>query len=92
MKSLYYYNSNVLLVVNQLGLIRVLYTPFRVQCIEPIDQIRLNTWVYVEEVFSSPKDELVYLIYGHSYSYKNFRVQVNGDFANFANLSILLAG
>ena len=76
MTSLYYYKSNALLVVNPQGFLRVLYTPFRVLCINPVDNIRLNTWVYVDEVFSSKQDELIYLIYGNTYSYKDFEVQV----------------
>jgi hypothetical protein len=75
--TLHYYKSNALVVVNLQGLIRVLYTPFRVQCISPINRISLNMWVYVEEVLSTKEDELIYLIHGQSYSHSNFKIEVN---------------
>jgi integrase/recombinase XerD len=59
------------------GLIRVLYTPFRVLCPVPFDNFPENTWIYVDEVCSSDKDELFYLIYGQPYSYKHFRLRIN---------------
>ncbi len=74
--KLQYYNTNALLVVNSKGLIRVLYTPFRVLCGAAINRIPQNTWVYVEEVYSNEKDELQYLIYGLVYSYKYFTIPI----------------
>ena len=70
--SYHYYHSNALLVINTKGLIRVLYTPFRVLCNSASGRIPLNTWVYVEEVYSNQKDELQYLIYGAIHSYHHF--------------------
>ena len=75
--SLHYYNSHALLMVNTQGIIRVLYTPFRVQCIDAIASIPENTSVYVEEVFCTEKDELRYMILGAIYSYKNFQLLSN---------------
>lgn len=74
--SYQYYHSNALLVINSKGLIRVLYTPFRVLCGVSINRIPQNTWVYVEEVYSNEKDELQYLIYGAIYSYKHFTIPI----------------
>lgn len=74
--SFQYYNSNALLVVNTKGLIRILYTPFRVLCINDIYRIPQNTWVYVEEVCSNQKDELQYVIYGTVYSYRHFSIPI----------------
>ncbi len=62
---LQYYNSNILLLVNQKGQIRMLYTPFRVICISAVSRINLNTWVYVDEVLSTDKDELQYVIFNN---------------------------
>ena len=67
-----YYHNNVLLVVNVSGQIRLLYTPFRVLCIVASGRIPLNTWVYVEEIWSNDKDELQYVIFGNAHSYKFF--------------------
>jgi len=75
--TLHYYNSNALLVINAIGLIRVLYTPFRVCCIVSTENIASGTWVYVDEVCSTDRDELVFLIYGQRYSYKDFHLKVN---------------
>jgi hypothetical protein len=67
-----HYHSNVLLVVNVSGQIRLLYTPFRVLCIVASGRIPLNTWVYVEEIWSNDRDELQYLIFNQAHSYKFF--------------------
>lgn len=74
--KLQYYNTNALLVVNFKGLIRILYTPFRVLCGAAINRIPLNSWVYVDEVYSNDKDELQFLIYGTIYSYKHFKIPI----------------
>ncbi|WP_018611550.1 hypothetical protein [Segetibacter koreensis] len=71
-----YYNSNVLLIVNVTGQIRLLYTPFRVLCIAASGRIPLNTWVYVEEVWSDNQDKLQYVIFGQVYSYKFFQIPI----------------
>jgi len=71
---LQYLNSNTLLLVNQKGQIRMLYTPFRVVCISAVNRINLNTWVYVDEVLSTDKDELQYVIFNQPYSYKHFKL------------------
>jgi len=75
--SLHYYNSNALLLVNAKGLIRVLYTPFRVLCKVDLGNIQKGTWVYVDEVGSNERDELIYNVYGQLYSYKQFRLQIS---------------
>ena len=71
-----YYHSNVLVVVNAEGQIRLLYTPFRVLCIVASGRIPLNTCVYVEEVWSDDQDVLQYVIYSHAYPYKLFHLPV----------------
>ncbi len=69
-----YYHSNVLLLVNAEGQIRLLYTPFRVLCIVASGRIPLNTYVYVEEILSDDHDRLQYVIFGIVYSYKFFLI------------------
>ncbi len=75
--SFHYYNSNALLVVNPKGLIRVVHTPFRALCINAIDDIPINTWVYVEEVLCTSKYELIYIIHGKLFAHKHFTLTVN---------------
>lgn len=74
--QVHYYHTNALLVVNPKGLIRVLYTPFRVLCVVPAGSIPSNTWVFVEEVYSNSRDELLYLIYGNTYPYQYFSIPI----------------
>ncbi len=73
---LQYYNSNTLLLINTKGQIRKLYTPFRVLCIDAISRIPLNSWVYVEEVLTTPSDQLQYVIFGVPHLYKHFKLPV----------------
>ena len=79
MENLKYYfvNPNTLLVVNPKGQIRILYTPLRVQCVTAVANLHQNAWLYVQEVGSTSKDELLYLIYGEFYSHKLFRLEIN---------------
>lgn len=74
--SLHSYNSNSLLVINGKGLIRVLYTPFRVLCIHPIGTIPANIQVYVEEVCSNGKDQLLYMIHGEYFLHGYFQLTI----------------
>ena len=54
----------------------MLYTPFRVVCISAVSRINSNTWVYVDEVLSTDKDELQYVIFNQPYSYKHFKLPI----------------
>ena len=71
-----YYNSNTLLVINSKGLVKELHTPFRVFCSNDISNIPRDTIVYVEKVLTNNKQELLYLINGIVYSYKNFYIHI----------------
>jgi hypothetical protein len=73
---LQYYNSNTVIVINQKGQIKALYTPFRVICISPTDVITTGVRVYVEEVLSNDKDELLYVIFSTIHSYKHFKLPI----------------
>ena len=73
---LQYYNSHTLLLVNQQGKIKMLYTPFRVICITAIYSIKPGLRVYVDEVLSNDKDELQYVIFNAVYSYKHFKLPI----------------
>jgi hypothetical protein len=62
-----YFDSYSILVINQQGKIRRLYTPFCVQCIDSIDDIQVNTRVYVDEVFPDEDDLLLFKVCGNLY-------------------------
>jgi hypothetical protein len=69
-----YYDPSTLLVINAKGVIRTVHTPFRVLCVQTIDPIPLNAWVYVEEVHSGANSELYFLIYGRQLPHSYFRL------------------
>ena len=62
-------------MVNSKGRMRKLYTPFMVLCVVDSGSIKANTKVYVQEVQSTPKDELVYIIAGIAYYHSYFRIE-----------------
>lgn len=69
--------TNSLLVINKDGKIRTLYTPFRVMCIEKIDSLFPNMWVYVEEVAESKNHQILFLIGNKQYSHKHFHIIIH---------------
>ena len=74
---LQYYDSNTLLLVNSKGLIRKLYTPFKVVCINAVGYIQSSTHVFVEEVLTNDRDEILYYIAGEVLSHQNFRIPIS---------------
>ena len=72
---LQYCDPNSILMVNSTGRMRKLYTPFLVLCVADSGSIKANTKVYVQEVESTPKDELVYIIAGTAYYHSYFRIE-----------------
>ena len=66
-----YCDNNSILIINTLGRMRRLYTPFRVVCREDYMGLRKGTSLYVDEVTSTPQDELLYItgigVYAHSH-------------------------
>ena len=67
-------NCNSVLLINPMGKIRRLYTPFKVVCIEAIHDIPINTSVFVDEVLNNDQDQLIYQINGVLYLYKYFQI------------------
>jgi hypothetical protein len=76
-RIVYYYDSFSIAVINQSGKLRRLYTPFMVKCVNSIDDIQVNSFVYVDEVFIDPDDLLLYKIGGNIYGYTNFEIKIN---------------
>jgi hypothetical protein len=72
----YYCDPHSILLINPKGQIRRLFTPFKVQCITPIENIKYGVWVYVEEVRSSLNGQLIYYIGKKQYDYHYFCILV----------------
>ena len=73
---LQYYNSNTLLLINQKGQIKMLYTPFRVICISATEYMAVGVRVYIDEVLSNDRDELQYVIFNTLHSYRHFKLPI----------------
>lgn len=71
---IFYYDSYSILVLNKRGLLRRLYTPFRAICSESVEDLQVDTKVYVDEVFPDEDCRLLYKIGGNLYPYFNFRI------------------
>ena len=56
-----YYDSFSIAVINPSGKMRRLFCPFLVKCIATIDDIEENSFVYVDQVFKDPDEQLVYM-------------------------------
>ncbi len=69
-----YGSTNSILLVNSLGRIRQLYTPFRVKVAEDVEGLKAGTYVYVEEVASDPQDRLVFITCTGAYLHSSFRI------------------
>lgn len=72
-----FYDSYSILLINPKGRMRRLYTPFRVACIEAVDDLFVNTLLFVDEIFEDPDDRLLYKINGNLYAYKHFTITIN---------------
>ena len=67
-------NCNSVLLINPLGKIKRLFTPFKVICVEAVDGMTISTSVYVDEVLNNDQDQLIYHINGTLYLYKYFQI------------------
>lgn len=65
-----------IMVINQKGYLRKLYTPFRVLCVDPINSIPRNTWCYVDKVAADPKELILYGINGIQIPYRYFHIYI----------------
>lgn len=72
-----YVTDGCLLLINPKGKMRVIYTPFRVQCIVSSFEIPEKTWVYVEAVFEHHDYIIGYLINGVIHPYKSFQINIS---------------
>lgn len=73
----HFYNSHTLLLINNTGKIKVLYTPFKVLSCTEHDGLPNNTWFYVDEVLQGINDQLIYSINGQLYNHNGFTIHIN---------------
>lgn len=69
-----YGSRNSILLVNSLGRIRELYTPFRVRVIDPTDDLTEGSFVYVEEVASTEEGKLAFITATGIWDHSRFRI------------------
>jgi hypothetical protein len=70
----FFVDDRSILLVNPVGNIRRLYTPFLVQVTESALGLQPYTWLYVEAVRPHPKQRLLYQVIGKWYPYYYFRL------------------
>ena len=75
--SVHYYDNHSLLLVNSSGIIRQLFTPFKVRCDVDVGRFKAGSYLYVEEVAPGEKYELIYHIGDGAYYHKYFRITAN---------------
>ena len=66
-----------LIVINQNGHLRKIYCPFKVLCVEAVNNIPHQSWCYVESIQTKADTEIMYCILGRAYSYRNFHIYIN---------------
>lgn len=71
------FKTDSLLVINENGKIRRIYTPFKVLAITSIGTVTKNTWVFVQKIALNEKHQLLYVINGDPYLYDSFRIYIN---------------
>lgn len=65
-----------LLVINQAGHLRCLYAPFRVVCIKPVNDIKLDTQVLVEAVVGTVQGDILYIIFQQPVPHSFFQIVI----------------
>ena len=72
--KLQYCDANSILIINNRGILRRLYTPFKVCCCKQVGRFTVGTYAFVEEVASGDTDELIYLIGEAAYHHRHFLI------------------
>ena len=73
--TLQYMSNNCMLVINQQGKIRELFTPFLVTTSN--DNVDTKKTFVVEQVLNNSNGQLIYVINGNNYPYNQFRITIN---------------
>ena len=71
-----YHDPNSILVINPIGKMRQVFTPFKVQVKEPTTILDENSWVLVDLVKASPSYKLMFRIGSKWYPYHLFRITI----------------
>jgi len=71
-----YHDPNSILVINPIGKMRQVFTPFKVQVQEPTLILDVNSWVVVDLVKASPTYKLMFRIGSKWYPYHLFRITI----------------
>ena len=74
-QMVHYFDGYSILVITKESVIRRLYTPIEVLCIEAVDDLNYGEELFVDEVFPDEDDILLYKIRGNLYAYKHFRIR-----------------
>ena len=69
-------NNNTLIVINQKGKMRQLFTPFNVQVLQDTEHFKENSWVVVEEIIQHPQHILIYRVINQWWPYYIFKIDV----------------
>jgi hypothetical protein len=69
-----FHNSRCLFVVSNKGEMKRLYAPIKVKSITPLENMPVNSTLYIEEIQSHNKYLLIYRIFTHWYPYSCFRI------------------
>jgi len=71
-QMVHYFDTYSILVITKESVIRRLYTPVEVVCIDSVDNLEYGAVLFVDEVFPDEDDILLYKIKGNLYAYKHF--------------------
>ena len=69
-------NNNTLIIINQKGKMRQLFTPFNVQVLQDTVNFKENSWVVVEEIIQHPQHLLLYRVINNWWPYYIFKIDV----------------
>ena len=69
-----YCDANSILLVNKNGIIRKLYCPFQVKAIKDYETFSKDAVLWVDQVASNEKNQLVYWIMQKAYIHKQFEI------------------
>lgn len=70
-----YCDHNSILLINPVGILKKVYCPFRVRCINPVGDFTPDMWLWVEEV-AEGNGALIYTILGRSYPHHQFVILI----------------
>lgn len=73
----HYIDAHSILIVTSTGSMRRLYCPFRVLCVQNIRKFKPGLHLWVAEVVTNTRGELIYMIYDAPFHYSYFRINAS---------------